>query len=97
MGEGERQLLELLQDGPHTVVYLAERLQRRARFLSVEPLLQNGTLEVISVTPTDLLHAAGEYVEWDGSASRKALELLADRRGLEETGLLQRLRKLFSD
>jgi N-methylhydantoinase A/oxoprolinase/acetone carboxylase beta subunit len=70
-------LAELLRDGPHTAQVLASALKRDIENLRLEPLVEQGVLERIALTPTDILHALGQYTAWDTQAVQTAIQILA--------------------
>lgn len=53
-------------------------------------------MNIISITPTDILHASGEYTPWNAEASRKCIDMLRNEdENLSEC--LDRLRCVFTD
>lgn len=76
----EKRLVELLADGAHSLLYLAEKLGKDIDGIEIESLLQREIVYLISFTPTDLLHATGEYVQYDQRISHLALAKLAARK-----------------
>lgn len=97
LSERELYLARLLADGPHTIAYLAKKLERRDRIFGIDHCIRSGLFQVISITPTDVLHAAGEYTFWNAEASRKAIHLLAARHHKDPDDFLLSLRQLFTD
>lgn len=75
----ERRILEALEDGPHGVFEIADRMETLPNMLNFDRLVNAGVLGRMSVTPTDLLHAAGELEIWDVDAAKLAVGLLAKR------------------
>ena len=76
------ELKTLLQDGPHSIVYLADRLNTDIDSIDVKKMLDSGAADLISFTPTDILHASGEYRQWDYNAATAAADVFAARMGM---------------
>ena len=78
----EQKLCNLLSDGPHTLFYLAERMQTDPEQLGLSALVRAGVLQRCGLTPTDLLHIRGGMARWDTAAARAGGQILADHLGL---------------
>lgn len=74
----QEEVLELLNEGPHSFLFIYERLKTRGMMV-IQSLVEQGLLSKISMTPTDILHAAGRYAIWDTSAACLGVEILADK------------------
>lgn len=70
-------IIEILRHSPHTLWYIEENVQISALKLHIESLINVGAIERISLTPTDLLHATGEYQKWNVEAATIILEIAA--------------------
>lgn len=94
LDSGAQAVIELLSDGPHCAGYIAAKLNPAQRRYSTQGLISRGAVEIISITPTDLMHAAGEFTEWDRETSVKCIEFLKDK---EETvdECVERLSSIF--
>ncbi|GAB6146910.1 hydantoinase/oxoprolinase N-terminal domain-containing protein [Desulfocicer niacini] len=77
--EKERRVLEELKDGPHSLLYLSKNMEEQLNLFDLDRLVNIGTLGRISVTPTDILHATGEYTQWNAEGATTAISLLAQR------------------
>lgn len=86
-----------LADGPMSVAGLADALGTGVSEIPAEDMCRRGLLAPISLTPTDLLHAAGELDIWDASASRAAVAVFAKKAGEEPDRLLARARRLVTE
>lgn len=75
----EEQIIEILQEGPHSLYYLSQRLDTDPNLLDLQRLVNLGVLARISVTPTDILHAKGIYTQWNSEAAVKGVDILAHR------------------
>ncbi|OZA10508.1 MAG: hydantoinase [Rhodobacterales bacterium 17-64-5] len=59
---------------------LAQALSSRLEVAAMERLVARGLVMISGVTPSDASHVLGRLDSWDGTASAKALKLLARRR-----------------
>ena len=59
---------------------LSQALTSRLEVAAMERLLARGLVMISGVTPSDASHVLGRLEAWDGTASVKALKLLAKRR-----------------
>lgn len=91
----ERKIVRLLEDGPHAVSYLGAQLDRDIDKVEVDRLLAEGVVQRIALTPTDLLHAAGEYTEYDREAAILGARMYADRLGMGINAFLARAMEQF--
>lgn len=76
---GEQKIIEKLKEAPHSLTYLARAIGEDPETIDMTPLVNEGVLERISVTPTDILHAQGTYLQWDRTLSVAGIEILAKR------------------
>lgn len=81
--EKELRVLEELKDGPHSLVYLVKKMEEELNLFDLNRLVNIGALGRISVTPTDILHATGEYTQWNAEGATTAITLLAERFHIE--------------
>lgn len=79
LDEREKEIVNILRDSPHSIFYIASALNVDVNMLDFEHLVATGVLGQISVTPTDILHAKGVYTQWNTSAAKIAIGLLAKR------------------
>jgi N-methylhydantoinase A/oxoprolinase/acetone carboxylase beta subunit len=71
----ERELVELLRQGPIPVPEILENLQLlHIAQLGADELIRQEIIGKSGLTPTDLLHAEGRYSPWYGEASEMALQ-----------------------
>lgn len=87
--DNDKELLSLLQDGPHAAAYIAEALETDIDSLNIEKLVDMELIQLISMTPTDVLHALGEYDEWSVEAADIGAELLAGRAKKDKAAFLK--------
>lgn len=93
--EKSLQVLELLKNGPHTLLYLAKELNTDIDSLQVKKLIDLNLVQLIALTPTDLLHADNTYKEWNSEISMLAIRKLAEKKGVEKTALLREMQEEF--
>lgn len=91
----EQKIVQLLSDGPHSAAYLGKHLSSAERSIGFRGLLARGILTSITITPTDLLHAAGEYSQWDRAAAEACLKVQANYENCSERELLETLMEKF--
>jgi N-methylhydantoinase A/oxoprolinase/acetone carboxylase beta subunit len=82
LSDYEQRLLAALSDGPLPRVELSRRLRLASPLLLYTDNLERlGYLQRSALTPTDVLHARGEFTAWSVPAATRALELFADLYG----------------
>jgi N-methylhydantoinase A/oxoprolinase/acetone carboxylase beta subunit len=93
----ERAIVDVLKRyGPMSRLELAERVKAASvALLRTERLEMFGNILRSALTPTDLLHAAGQLDLWDAEAARRAVALYSRRAGLSENRLLEEVFKEF--
>ena len=95
LSEKQIRVLELLQDGPHTALYLGQMMGTDIDSLDVEPLIEMELIQTISMTPTDLLHVQGVFTRWDREASQLGADLISYRLGLSVDVFLKQAEDQF--
>lgn len=93
----QEKALALLADGPHTVVAIADALGVDPNLLALESLVHQDILALIGFTPTDMLHADGEYMAGHAEGAKLAAALVARRWGLTTEDFLQKVRKIVTE
>ncbi len=83
LSDNDRAFLELLHEGPHSLLEANEKLGMHQFSFNVKRMEEMGLITRMGLTPTDLLHAEGSYVEYSAEASRIAIEQQARRLGVE--------------
>lgn len=79
LSDFDRQVVDCVREKPHSLFVIAKQLGADPNFLDLSRLVNLGVLGRISVTPTDILHASGEYDQWNVEAAKVAVTLLAQR------------------
>ena len=94
LSTNEHAICTALQDGPVDVSSLAQRLGLAdARLLHLRPLIARGIVRRIGLTPTDLLHARGEFQDFDVESSVRACRIAARERRIDFDTLLSQARE----
>ncbi len=96
--DDDRELLKLLAEGPRSLVALSDRL-RYSFLLSrlVERLRAQRLILQAGFTPTDALHALGQFERWDSRAARLGAALLAGQADLPVEAFCRRVVEGVSD
>ena len=81
VSEADMKLLKLLQERPYSLNEAGEILDIHPFTFNMMKLEGYGLIQRIGLTPTDLLHADGTYVQFDAEASKAGVEYLARRTG----------------
>ena len=85
----EKAILESLQDAPHSLLYIGCQMEKDIDSLNIERLLELELVQLASLTPTDILHASGEYTRYDREISKIACGWLAERKGMEQAAFIR--------
>lgn len=90
--EADVQLLNVLVEGPMNLREAGTRLGRHPFSFNVRRLESLGLVQRIGFTPTDVLHASGEFEEYDLVASTIVAEYLARGIGMDAAAFLKECR-----
>lgn len=88
LGPEQEKVLELVAQEPRSLYELAELLNVHPLSLNLRKMEALGMILRIGLTPTDMLHAEGSYVEYDAEASRLAVEIQAANAEMEAADLV---------
>lgn len=69
-------IIDCLTDRPHSMGYLVEKAGKDIS-VTLEEMVKSSEINIVDITPTDLLHITGKYSEWDPSAARIRAEIVA--------------------
>lgn len=78
----QKQLIDALADGPHTVVELGRIVGTDPNFFYPDRLIEHGVLGLIGFTPSDVLCALGKYDEGDRESAIAVAKMIAAEQGL---------------
>lgn len=77
LSDNEKVLVDLIKEQPMTLQEISDISKVHPYSYNVRRLEELGIITRIGFTPTDALHASGEYVEYDAEASKIAVEYRA--------------------
>jgi N-methylhydantoinase A/oxoprolinase/acetone carboxylase beta subunit len=97
MNTMEETVVDFLQEEPHTVYAVSQRIGMDSEFLKVDRLIEHGVIAMVGFTPTDLLHVTGEYVKGDVQSAKLALQLIAKRWGEQGDDVMKTMRYHITD
>jgi len=83
LSQNEQALIDLIKEDPKSLREISEITGVHPYSYNVRKLEELGIITRIGFTPTDALHASGEYVEYDAEASILAAEYRAVLCGME--------------
>ena len=78
----ESKLIELVKQEPRSVHEISEITREHPFSLNFKRLEEIGMIQRIGLTPTDILHAEGSYVEYDPTPSKYGVEIQAKILGM---------------
>lgn len=87
--ETEQKVLEILDSGPHSLLYIAELLGKQPFSLDLDRLVKLGVLAKAAVTPTDLLHVKEIYNQWDKKIAAAGIGILAETMGISTNDFIE--------
>ena len=94
----ERAVLEMLKNGPAPVLDIFDRMDgSHLHIQGINQLEERGLVQRIGLTPTDLLHAQGKYIEWNEEAALLATETFARQLGLSAAELCDNIEEQMVD
>lgn len=70
------EVMDLLKDKPHSMAFLRQQTNNDLNVV-IEKMLRDKEINVVDITPTDILHAMGRYNEWDTEAAVMRCEIIA--------------------
>jgi N-methylhydantoinase A/oxoprolinase/acetone carboxylase beta subunit len=79
----EQAVIQVLQDGAHNIMTIAEKLGKNPNLLPLPKLEAEHVIGRISLTPTDLLHALGYFTQWSEEAATEAAKVQSRRLGVK--------------
>ena len=74
----EDKALGILASGPHTLLYLANAIDKNPFSFNLDRLVKKGLVSKVALTPTDLLHANGTFDCWNKEIALLGVNILAD-------------------
>ncbi|MBF0232023.1 MAG: DUF1638 domain-containing protein [Desulfamplus sp.] len=90
----ELNIYELLTSRPHTPEELATAMSfMSTTFLPMERLEESGLVQRCGLTPTDLLHARGDFTKWNPEPAQRMLQMMAGFNKITVGDLIDKLLK----
>ena len=75
-------IVDILKERPHSMSFIAGVAGDQAPDMA-EIMLDNREINVIDLTPTDILHVLRRYNEWDEAAAKIRCEIIAEANNME--------------
>ena len=91
----EQEIITLLQEKSHSVQYIGNHLNKDIDSIQIKRLLALDIVQLISLTPTDILHATGEYSQYNREISQIAVNRMARRSKTTEEEFIKYAGKRF--
>jgi N-methylhydantoinase A/oxoprolinase/acetone carboxylase beta subunit len=92
LGESEQELLRVLEDGPRSLIWMADRLSHGPLVVrQLDDMISRHLVRRSAFTPTDALHVLGRFEEWNTEAAWLGAELLASQVGLGVRALCEQV------
>ena len=82
LSEQQRQMIELVKQEPRSIYELSELTGAHVLSFNLRRIEEIGMVQRVGLTPTDVLHAEGMYVEYDPTPSKIAVEIQAKALGM---------------
>jgi len=96
--ERARQAIACLQKGPKNLSLLLKELGfKDVSQLGGENLIKHNILSRAALTPTDLLHASGEFTAWDYETARHAVHLFAQMVKMPADEFIASVKRLIAE
>ena len=93
-GPHQEKVLGLLKQEPRSIYELAEKMDIHPLSLNLDKMESLGMILRIGLTPTDILHAAGSYSEYDAEASQIGVEIQASNVGMETSQFITTVKEM---
>ncbi len=82
LSQQESRFVELVKQEPRSIQEISEITREHPFSLNYKRLEEIGMIQRIGLTPTDILHAEGSYVEFDSTPSKVGVEIQAKILGM---------------
>lgn len=79
--EDEKKVLKAIHTTPHTLYVLQHECRLKNLLPVLEKLIADDLVGRIALTPTDILHAAGEYTGWNAEVSKLCVQMMSEQLG----------------
>ncbi|MDD1743362.1 MAG: hydantoinase/oxoprolinase family protein, partial [Methanomassiliicoccales archaeon] len=89
----EKTFVELVKQEPRSIQEISEITHEHPFSLEFKRLEEIGIIQRFGLTPTDILHAEGSYVEYDPTASKIGVEIQAKALGMSPIDFCQAVKR----
>lgn len=74
------QIIDSLREAPHSMQFLVQKAGNDINDTAktIESMIRNRQINIVDITPTDILHVLGEYVEWSKAAAEIRSKIVAE-------------------
>ncbi len=79
--EDEKKVLKAIHTTPHTLYVLQHECRLKNLLTVLEKLIADDLVGRIALTPTDILHAEGEYTGWNAEVSKLCVQMMSEQLG----------------
>jgi N-methylhydantoinase A/oxoprolinase/acetone carboxylase beta subunit len=93
----ESRFIEMVKQEPRSIFEVSELTGIHAYSFNVRRLEELGLIQRIGLTPTDVLHTMGTYIEYDPEPSRIGIEIQSKAMGVSIENLCITLRQMVID
>lgn len=89
----DEMFLSCLEKGPKTLEEVGNEIRTHPYSLNIPKMEEYGIIQKIGLTPTDLLHAEGTYVEYDSNASKYGVMHQAKKMNIGEKEFIDKAKQ----
>lgn len=89
----QKEIIKEIKEKPHTIRELGKILNIDPEVLPWRQLVKTGCLHRAGLTPTDMLHWQGKYLDWNQEAACLGVEITARRAGMAAGDFVDLLEK----
>ncbi|MDD1747344.1 MAG: hydantoinase/oxoprolinase family protein [Methanomassiliicoccales archaeon] len=93
----EAKFVEMIKQEPRSVYEVSDLTGIHAYSFNVRRLEELGLIQRIGLTPTDVLHTMGSYIEYDPEPSRIGIEIQSKAMGMSMDDLCTKLKQMVID
>ncbi|MGI5964963.1 MAG: hydantoinase/oxoprolinase family protein [Candidatus Methanomethylophilaceae archaeon] len=88
LDEAEARFMNFIKDGPRTLGQAASAMNLHPLQFNTSRLERIGYIQKIGLTPTDILHAEGSYLQFDPEPAHLALRHFSENLGISEDKIM---------
>ncbi len=90
----DREFLGLIKQRPLTLTRAASILNVHPLDFDIDGMEEHGLIQRIGLTPTDILHAEGSYIQYDAQASRLGVDYACRKLRVDKDELIRRIKEM---